>query len=69
VTARRLYIDTIQGILKNSNKVILDRAATSSGVLPYLPLPAIKGVSPSTAGRPAAAGNPPSGATAGSAKP
>ena len=68
VTARRLYIDTIQGILKNSNKIILDRAASSSGVLPYLPLPAIKSGPPSTAGR-SAAGSPPSGATAGSPRP
>jgi modulator of FtsH protease HflK len=70
VTARRLYIDTIQTILKNSNKVILDRAASSSGVLPYLPLPEIKGVGPSTGGRAAGAGaNPPSGASARSVKP
>ena len=68
VTARRLYIDTIQGILKSSNKIILDRAASSSGVLPYLPLPAIKSGPPSTAGR-SAAGSPPSGATAGSPRP
>jgi membrane protease subunit HflK len=70
VTARRLYIDTIQTILKNSNKIILDRAASSSGVLPYLPLPEIKGVGPSTGGRAAGAGaNPPSGASARSVKP
>jgi membrane protease subunit HflK len=51
VTARRLYIDTIQTILKSANKIILDRAASSSGVLPYLPLPEIKSGSASTAGR------------------
>jgi modulator of FtsH protease HflK len=67
VTARRLYIDTMQTILKSANKIILDRAASSSGVLPYLPLPQIKGASPSTAGRaPAAGGSPPS---VGSARP
>jgi modulator of FtsH protease HflK len=67
VTARRIYIDTIQTILKNANKIILDRAASSSGVLPYLPLPAIKsGVSPSP-GRPAAGS--PQGASAGSPRP
>jgi membrane protease subunit HflK len=70
VTGKRLYIDTIQTILKNSNKIILDRAASSSGVLPYLPLPEIKGVGPSTGGRAAGAGaNPPSGASARSVKP
>jgi len=66
VTARRLYIDTMQTILKSANKIILDRAASSSGVLPYLPLPQIKGVGPSTAGR-ATTGSPPS--TAGGTRP
>jgi membrane protease subunit HflK len=41
VTARRLYIETMESILKNTNKVVIDRAASSSGVLPYLPLPAV----------------------------
>jgi modulator of FtsH protease HflK len=41
VTARRLYIETMESILKNTNKVVIDRAASGSGVLPYLPLPAI----------------------------
>jgi modulator of FtsH protease HflK len=67
VTARRLYIDTIQTILKSANKIILDRAASSSGVLPYLPLPQIKSAGPATPGRGAAAGgSPPS---VGSARP
>lgn len=43
VTARRLYIETMQDVLKNANKIILDRGASASGVVPYLPLPAIKG--------------------------
>jgi membrane protease subunit HflK len=41
VTARRLYIETMESILKNTNKVVIDRAASTSGVLPYLPLPSI----------------------------
>ena len=68
VTSRRLYIDTIQTILKSANKIILDRAASSSGVLPYLPLPAIKSGAPSTGGRPAA-GGPPASAGTGSPRP
>ena len=68
VTSRRLYIDTIQTILKSANKIILDHAASSSGVLPYLPLPAIKGGTPSAPGRPAA-GSPPASAGAGSPRP
>jgi modulator of FtsH protease HflK len=56
VTARRLYIDTMQTILKSSNKIILDRAASSSGVLPYLPLPQIRSAGPPAAGRAATPG-------------
>ena len=67
VTARRLYIDTMQTILKNANKIILDRATTSSGVLPYLPLPQIRGPGPAPAGRAPTAGGSPS--SAGSARP
>ena len=68
VTARRLYIDTIQTILKNANKIILDRAASGSGVLPYLPLPAIKGGAPSPLGR-APSGGAPASTSAGSPRP
>ena len=42
VTTQRLYIETMEDILKGANKVILDKAATQAGVLPYLPLPALK---------------------------
>jgi membrane protease subunit HflK len=42
VTARRLYIETMESILKNTNKVVIDRGASASGVLPYLPLPALQ---------------------------
>lgn len=42
VTARRLYIETMEKILAGANKVVLDKAATQSGVLPYLPLPELK---------------------------
>lgn len=41
VTARRLYIETMENILKNTNKVLIDRTASGSGVLPYLPLPSL----------------------------
>jgi membrane protease subunit HflK len=42
VTARRLYIETMEKILSGANKVILDKAAGTSGVLPYLPLPELR---------------------------
>jgi modulator of FtsH protease HflK len=42
VTLQRLYLETMEEILKNSNKVIIDKSAEGgSGVLPYLPLPAL----------------------------
>jgi membrane protease subunit HflK len=42
VTLQRLYLETMEEILKNSNKVIIDKAAEgTSGVLPYLPLPGL----------------------------
>ncbi len=40
VTRRRLYLETMERILSNTDKVILENE--NSGVLPYLPLPAIK---------------------------
>lgn len=49
VTTTRLYLDTLQSVLKGANKVILDKGA-GSGVLPYLPLPALKPAAPSTSG-------------------
>ena len=42
ITTRRLYIETMQDVLKNANKIILERTASGSGVVPYLPLPEIK---------------------------
>jgi modulator of FtsH protease HflK len=52
VTARRLYIETMEKILSGANKVILDKAATQSGVLPYLPLPELKSPKPGPATSP-----------------
>ena len=42
VTARRLYIETMESILKNANKIILDKTTAASGVVPYLPLPGLR---------------------------
>jgi len=47
VTLQRLYIETMEEILKNSNKVIIDKAAQGqSGVLPFLPLPSLLSATP-----------------------
>jgi membrane protease subunit HflK len=44
VTMERLYLETIEEVLKSSKKVILDRTAEgNAGVLPYLPLPNLLG--------------------------
>jgi len=59
VTTQRLYLETMEEILKNSNKVILDKsAAGSNGVLPYLPLPSLPGFHTPAATPPAAAATP-----------
>lgn len=43
VTARRLYLETMQDILRGSNKVIIDPSAQGEqGVVPYLPLPELR---------------------------
>jgi membrane protease subunit HflK len=40
VTTRRIYLETMEELLKGTNKVIIDKAAEGgSGVVPYLPLP------------------------------
>jgi modulator of FtsH protease HflK len=59
VTLQRLYLETMEEILKSSNKVIIDKSAEGgSGVLPYLPLPALGGGN-------GAAGAPAPGSTSG----
>lgn len=42
VTTKRLYLERMQNVLKNSEKVIIDEGAGGGqGVVPYLPLPEI----------------------------
>jgi membrane protease subunit HflK len=40
VTKRRIYIETMEDVLKGMNKVIIDKSAGQS-IVPYLPLPQI----------------------------
>jgi hflK protein len=42
VTAKRLYLETMENVLKNSDKVILDPSAKGNGVVPLLPLNSLK---------------------------
>jgi membrane protease subunit HflK len=66
VTMQRLYLETMEDILKNSSKVILDQAAEGkSGVLPYLPLPGLPGA-PSAGAPPASGASQQPGASGGS---
>ena len=38
VTSERLYLETMEQVLKGASTIVLDRGAAGSGVLPYLPL-------------------------------
>lgn len=38
VTKQRLYLETMEQILRGTNKIIIDQAASAQGVVPYLPL-------------------------------
>jgi len=41
ITTERLYLETIEDVLRNVNKVIIDKSG-GPGVVPYLPLPELK---------------------------
>jgi len=76
VTQQRLYLETMEEILKNSNKVIIDKSAQGgNGVLPYLPLPALgntqgaPGASPSGNSPGTSSGTPPPAGSGQSATP
>ena len=55
VTRERLFLETMEQILAKSNKVIIEQGKQGSGVVPYLPLPAI--VNKKTANDNATTGN------------
>jgi membrane protease subunit HflK len=40
VTRRRIYLETMEEIMKDMNKIIIDGSG-GSGVVPYLPLPEV----------------------------
>ncbi len=42
VTRERLYLETMESVLKGANKVILEGGKEGSGVVPYLPLPQLQ---------------------------
>ena len=42
VTARRLYLETMEQVFKGVNKVVIDGKQGANGVVPYLPLPELQ---------------------------
>jgi membrane protease subunit HflK len=42
VTTKRLYLERMQEVLKDANKIIIDSSKGGQGVVPYLPLPEIQ---------------------------
>ena len=42
VTIQRLYLERMQEVLKDADKIIMDSGKGGQGVVPYLPLPEIK---------------------------
>ena len=43
VTRKRMFLETMEGVLSNAQKVIVEQGTSGSGVVPYLPLPALDG--------------------------
>lgn len=67
VTRRRLFLETMEGVMRGSNKVIMERGATGEqGVLPYLPLNELQRQAPGAA-QTQGANRPPATATPGTA--
>jgi len=42
ITVRRIYLETMEEVLKDVNKVIIDGKQGTNGVVPYLPLPELE---------------------------
>ena len=42
VTKRRIYLETMEQVLGNVNKLIMDKDGAGTGVVPYLPLPELQ---------------------------
>jgi membrane protease subunit HflK len=43
VTRKRLFLETMEQVLGGADKVLIEKGAAGSGVVPYLPLPALRG--------------------------
>jgi len=38
VTTSRIYLETMEKVLSNVNKIIMDKSSSTSGIVPYLPI-------------------------------
>ncbi len=64
ITTERLYLDTMEEVLRNVNKVLVDKNASGAGgVLPYLPLPELRPNQPQGVTQPPRQTQPAPGAT------
>jgi membrane protease subunit HflK len=52
VTKKRMYLETMEGILGGMNKIIVESRGGSQGVLPYLPLGELKPAKPTEEAKP-----------------
>ena len=41
VTRKRLFLETMEAVLADSNKIIMESGKDGTGVVPYLPLPEV----------------------------
>jgi membrane protease subunit HflK len=65
ITTERLYLDTMEEVLRNVNKVMIDKnsSGAAGGVIPYLPLPELKSGQPVPPAGPPRTATPAPGAT------
>ena len=42
MTVKRIYLETMEDVLRGMNKVLIDESGKGSGVVPYLPLPELE---------------------------
>jgi membrane protease subunit HflK len=63
ITAQRIYLETMEDVLSNVNKTILDDKQIARGVVPYLPLPGLQapGQPPRAPATPGTSGTPSTG--------
>ncbi|WP_196257736.1 FtsH protease activity modulator HflK [Pelagibacterium limicola] len=50
VTRQRIFLETMEEVLGGTNKLIVEGGASGSGVIPYLPLPELRGTTGQTGG-------------------